>query len=200
MLNKFPSGPKNYSLLFMTPEARNDPSSRSPESMTRGTVSGQVVIAVRNLYRNIHMFAALLSRRHIEGSLTPQPTDNRGMACHPIVAALENELSDNEILENVDGSTLMADQDWAAFTRAQPSIELPAAAQWLLVLGNDLYKGIAGHVLPAGHLWKLAGGNDEITAERWSFWQHRLRELATQDTILGGGMTELCKRAANRMD
>lgn len=168
--------------------------------MTGAIVSGQVVVAIRNLYRNINTFAATLSRYYVQGTLLPRSVDNRGMACYPIAGALENELSDNEIFEHSDSSLFMPDQDWEAFTRPQPSIELPAATQWLSLLGNDLYNGLAGGVHPAGQLWKDAGGNDSITSERWAFWQHRLREIANAETIIGGGASDFCRQAANQMD
>ncbi|KAH6872522.1 hypothetical protein BKA58DRAFT_456110 [Alternaria rosae] len=193
-------GPKCYSLQFMTSEARTDATLRTSESMTGRIVSGDVVLAVRDLYKNINTFAALLTCHHIRGALPQKNVDFRGMACHPIVGALEHELSLNEVTQHLDGSATMPDQDWAAFRSSQPSIELPAATQWLSLLGRDLYDGRADSVAPVGPLWKAQGGEEKITLKRWQFWQNKLRYFASVDTILGDGIKMACRQAADRMD
>ena len=199
-LTVFGPGPKCYSLQFMTSEARKDATLRTAESMTERIVSGDVVLAVRDLYKNINTFAALLSCHHIRGTLSPKNVDFRGMACYPIVGALEYELSPNEVTQHLDGSATMPDQDWAAFRSSQPSIELPAATQWLSLLGYDLYNVRIDSVAPVGPLWEAQGGEDRITVKRWHFWQYRLRYFASNDTILGDGIKTACRQAANCMD
>ncbi|KAI4662515.1 hypothetical protein J4E81_000131 [Alternaria sp. BMP 2799] len=193
-------GPKCYSLQFMNPEARKDATLRTAESMTERIVSGDVVLAVRDLYKNINTFAALLSCYHIRGALPQDNVDFRGMACYPIVGALEHELSLNEVTQHSDGSATIPDQNWAAFRSSQPSIDLPAATQWLSILGHDLYDRLMDFVAPVGPLWKAQGGEEKITVERWRFWQNRLRYFASNDTILGDGIKTACRQAADHMD
>jgi hypothetical protein len=168
--------------------------------MTEGIVSGDVVLAVRDLYRNINTFAALLSCHHIRGALPLRSVDTRSMACHPIIGALEHEVSLNEVTQHLDGSATVPAQDWAAFRSSQPSIELPAATQWLSLVGYDLYSGLIGSVAPVGPLWRTHGGEEKITIKRWRFWQNRLRYLAASDTILGDGIKMSCRQAADRME
>jgi len=196
----FGPGPKCYSLQFMTSEARTDATLRTAESMTERIVSGDVVLAVRDLYKNINTFAALLSCYHIRGTLPQKNVDFRGMAYYPIVGALEHELSPNEVTQHLDGSAAIPNQDWAAFRSSQPSIELPAATQWLSLLGYDLCNVRIDSVAPAGPLWKAQGGEDRITVKRWQFWQNRLRYFASNHTILGDGIKNACRQAADRMD
>lgn len=167
--------------------------------MTENNIDGSIPIATRALHRNISTFAAILSQHYVRGTVHPKCLYNRGMACYSIVNALEHKLSNNEVTQNSDGSTTMPAQDWAAFRTAQPSLELPAAIEWLSVLGTDLYDGIEDSVHPAGPLWKNLGGGEKITKKRWSFWQQRLRVFSETDTILGDGMKESCRYAADRM-
>lgn len=162
-------------------------------------VDASVPIAVRSLHRNISTFAAILSRHYIQGSLTPKCVDNRGLACYSIVAALEHQLSENEAKQDADGSTTMPDQDWTAFRTPQPSLEIPAATQWLSILGHGLYDGISSKTHPPGPIWSGLGGSEEITMERWNFWRQRLVTLAEANIILGDGVSELCRKAADRM-
>jgi hypothetical protein len=120
--------------------------------------------------------------------------------CGPIIGALEHEIRLNEVTQHLDGSATIPDQDWAAFRSSQPSIELPAATQWLSLVGHDLFDGLMDSVAPAGPLWETHGGEEKITIERWQFWQNRLRYLAASDTILGDGIKISCRQAADRMD
>ncbi|CZT17838.1 uncharacterized protein RCC_03674 [Ramularia collo-cygni] len=160
-------GPKCYGLRFMPPlDEHADTAARAPKSMTDIKVDASVPIAVRSLHRNISTFAAILSRHYIQGSLKPKCVDSRGLACYTIVAALEHELSENEAKQGADGLTTMPDQDWTAFRTPQPSLEMPAATQWLSILGRGLFDGISSAMHPPGPIWSRLGGSDEITMER----------------------------------
>lgn len=196
----FPVGPKCYGLRFMPSEAQMAEPAQEPQSMEETMLNVSVPIATRALHRNISTFAAVLSRHYVQGTLTPKCVDNRVVACYPIVNALEYELSNNEVTQHADGPTTMPEQDWAAFRTPQPNLELPAAIQWLSILGSALYDGIANSIHSAGPLWTSLGGSEEVTMERWSFWRRRLREFSETDTILGNGIKESCRQAANRME
>ena len=150
----------------MTSEARMDARLRTDESMTVGIVSGDVVLAVRDRYRNIHTFAALLSYHYIRGSLPLKTMDFRSIASYPIIGALEHEVTLDEATQHPDGSGTIPDQDWAAFRSSQPSIELLAATQWLSLIGHDLHDRLIDAPAPAGLLWKTHDGEDKITVER----------------------------------
>lgn len=123
-----------------------------------------------------------------------------------IVVALESRLAMNKISDQTTKPYINISME------RMPSLFLSAAIMWIVLAGRELMQSSADETRKAGPLWAEARGQrlwgdyetdprrpvEEFSVERWSFWRHRLLEIA-ESGALGLELTASCEGAATNI-
>lgn len=132
----------------------------------------------RSRWRNISLFAALVTKEYYSGAL-PKEMDQTYRALVTLTEALEHSTDERKVFQ--------AGPEHTHTVQHLVWCELPAAVNWIKVVGDEIYEVAVRQQkyprLPPGPLWASEGGTREVTPARWTFWQRRFRELVEWDGI-----------------
>lgn len=134
-------------------------------------------MAARERWRNINTFTAIFT--HSYASTIPALSDYTNFALWTLASALE--------------------YDYTADQGEKVDLNLPAATQWVLIAGEQVFQAISQdiHARP-GALWDPVGDESSVTKERWCFWQYRFAELA-ESCAFDNETMDAARKAAERM-
>lgn len=158
-------------------------------------VTSQARQAAQDRWRNINFFAVNLTLQFLSGSL-PKCINFAGYGLYQLVQALEYPMIRDLVRDHHQITVSFVELGYPA------NLWLPAATQWILSAGRELVQWLSENEkkVPPGPLWRSAGGGEEVSVDRFVFWQQKLLELTDYSTLLGEELTAECAQAAGVLD